>query len=71
MFTSICGPIFDYVPQLKRCAKLSQSHQEVLLISGKTINDLIAQVKHDLGGLYHCAEAVIAAYNLSGPDVFI
>lgn len=50
MFTSICGPIFDYVPQLKRCAKLSQSHQEVLLISGKTINDLIAQVKHDLGG---------------------
>lgn len=43
---------------LKRCAKLSQSHQEVLLISGKTINDLIAQVKHDLGGLYHCAEAI-------------
>lgn len=43
---------------LKRCAKLSQSHQEVLLISGQTINDLIAQVKGNLGGLYHCAEAV-------------
>ncbi|OWZ55230.1 DNA mismatch repair protein MSH4 [Cryptococcus neoformans 125.91] len=43
---------------LKRCAKLSQSHQEVLLISGQTINDLIKQVKENLGGLYHCAEAI-------------
>ncbi|WVQ74021.1 hypothetical protein IAR50_003602 [Cryptococcus sp. DSM 104548] len=44
--------------QLKRCAKLSQSEQEVLLISGQIVANLVSDVMETLSGLYHCTEAV-------------
>ncbi|ODO09105.1 hypothetical protein I350_02705 [Cryptococcus amylolentus CBS 6273] len=50
--------------QLKRCAKLSQSEQEVLLISGQIVVNLISEVMGTLSGLYHCTEAAISSYSL-------
>ncbi|ODO06476.1 DNA mismatch repair protein MSH4 [Cryptococcus wingfieldii CBS 7118] len=51
--------------QLKRCAKLSQSEQEVLLISGQIVANLISEVMGTLSGLYHCTEAAMKLLTLS------